>query len=120
METSDVVTLVGVVERDGEDARVSLSPSRNPRERLLAGVVQFDTKVSALVVDRQRGCPAGRVPRAGRRGARSAERAEVAELGVVAFRLEFGDHRDGQHDVVFRESAAWRVGSDRSTEVSTT
>ena len=98
----DLLTVLGEVHRDGQDAAVVVAEPHARRQHARVGVVQLDAQGAALAdrngevesavldaefVEMTKGLP-----------------GEVADLGIVAFSLELGDHHDGDHDVVLGEA----------------
>ena len=101
-DDGDVVSFVGEVLGDGEDAVVVVVRRRRGRERGGRLMVQLDAQRAARVVRRQ--CFGQRT-----RAAKPFEHAQrlarrPAELGMVPLRLELADHDDRQHHVVLCEA----------------
>ena len=100
----DVATLRGVVEGNGQDARIVVAEPESGREDAGIGVVQLDVHRAAEIVGRDRGVQAAvgdpqiiQVPQRGT--------GEVAQLAVVPLGLQLGDHHHGEDDFVLGEAA---------------
>ena len=101
-DQGDVVTLVGQVAGDGQDARVVVAEPETGRQRGRVGVVQLHPQRAADLTDRERSIQGSvldpQVVEETQRGA-----GEVAEFGMVPLRLQLGDDDDRDDDLMLVE-----------------